>query len=82
MQMFLVGLGKDREGMETMRLFVSLKAVVYFDLFQSTLPRRERLKKIDEEPASRYFNPRSGAARHIALHELLGVQYARQEDHF
>ena len=28
------------------------------------------------------FNPRSGAARHIALHELLGTQYACQEDHF
>ena len=28
------------------------------------------------------FNPRSRAARHIALHELLGVQYACQEDHF
>ena len=26
------------------------------------------------------FNPRSGAARHIALHELLGTQYACQED--
>ena len=26
------------------------------------------------------FNPRSRAARHIALHELLGVQYACQED--
>lgn len=29
-----------------------------------------------------HFNPRSGAARHIALHELLGTQYACQEDHF
>ena len=37
------------DGREAMRLSVSLKAVVYFDLFQSTLPRRERLKKIDEE---------------------------------
>ena len=39
-------------------------------------------RKSTRKPASRYFNPRSGAARHIALHELLGVQYACQEDHF
>lgn len=39
-------------------------------------------RKSTREPASRYFNPRSGAARHIALHELLGTQYACQEDHF
>ena len=31
--------GENREGMEAMRLSVSLKAVVYFDLFQSTLRR-------------------------------------------
>ena len=30
------------DGREAMRLSVSLKAVVYFDLFQFTLPRRER----------------------------------------
>ncbi len=47
--------GENREGMEVMRLFVSLKAVVYFDLFQSTLPRRERLKKIDEETRQLLF---------------------------
>lgn len=39
-------------------------------------------RKSTRKPASRYFNPRSGAARHIALHELLGTQYACQEDHF
>lgn len=75
--------GENREGMEVMRLFVSLKAVVYFDLFQSTLPANgSDSRKSTRKPASCYFDPRSGAARHIALHELLGNQYACQEDHF
>ena len=55
----LVGLGENREGMETMRLSVSLKAVVYFDLFQSTLPRRERLCDCVVCPVRINFNPRS-----------------------
>lgn len=64
----LVGLGKDREGMEAMRLSVSLRE-------GSDQGNHWRgLQQVN-------FNPRSGAARHIALHELLGVQYACQEDH-
>jgi len=65
----LVGLGKDREGMEAMRLSVSLRE-------GSDQGNHWRgLQQVN-------FNPRSGAARHIALYELLGVQYACQEDHF
>lgn len=64
----LVGLGKDREGMEAMRLSVSLRE-------GSDQGNHWRgLQQVN-------FNPHSGAARHIALHELLGVQYACQEDH-
>ena len=42
-----------------MWLSVSLKAVVYFDLFQSTLPRRERLCDCVVCPVRINFNPRS-----------------------
>ena len=60
----LVGLGKDREGMEAMRLSVSLRE-------GSDQGNHWRgLQQVN-------FNPRSGAARHIALHELLGVQIIR-----
>lgn len=74
--------GENREGMEAMRLSVSLKAVVYFDYFNPRSREGSDSRKSTREPASRYFNPRSRAARHIALHELLGVQYACREDHF
>ena len=64
----LVGLGENREGMEAMRLSVSLRE-------GSDQGNHWRgLQQVN-------FNPRSGAARHIALHELLGVQYACKEDH-
>ena len=55
----LVGRVKDCEGMEAMRLSVSLKAVVYFDLFQFTLPRRERPQESAPACPPAHFNPRS-----------------------
>ena len=47
------------DGRMEVRLSASLKAVVYFDLFQFTLPRRERRRSGCFYAGQRNFNPRS-----------------------
>lgn len=73
----LVGLGENREGMET-----GDAGWEGGDAAICVAPRRERPQTFLGGQRRTHFNPRSGAARHIALHELLGTQYACQEDHF
>lgn len=68
--------GENREGMETMldgREAMRLSVSLHEGSDQGNHWRG--LQQVN-------FNPRSGVARYIALHELLGTQYACQEGHF
>lgn len=74
----LVGRVKDCEGIEIGRCWTEGWEC-------SDLRRSAKRATVDADRLGSHvkdFNPRSRAARHIALHELLGVQYACQEDHF
>ena len=74
----LVGRVKDCEGIEIGRCWTGGWGCSY-------LRRPAKGATVDADRLGSHvkdFNPRSGAARHIALHELLGTQYACQEDRF
>ena len=74
----LVGRVKDCEGIEIGRCWT--EGWECSDLRRSA--KRATSWTAYDHSRGGNFNPRSRAARHIALHELLGVQYACQEDHF
>jgi len=82
MQMFWSGWGKIAKGWRRCGYLCRSRRLCILTYFNPRSREGSDSRKSTRKPASRYFNPRSGAARHIALHELLGTQYACQEDHF